>query len=449
MMNARNSGVALIALGGGILAGSAVHQPQWWQGVIGLVLIAFAFFQARSRRTAALCGLIAGVAYFEVSMPFLLTGYRSIGITGFKPIIGVIALRFLLALWWPVAFAIAYGVRGAVNRAAALSVLWAAAELLRGTVFPAIPVAQIASIWSQTPMIQLSHPLTVELLSALTIAIAVSAARTISQKSIPIAEGLLLAIGGMIGASAEGAPLPSPNLPRIAVIDTAIRQSQRWDDAVLPAYMADLTARTRAAFDHDHAQIVVWPEASVPFFPEEVAALEPVRPGPGQYLVLGVMTPIEAGQFYNSLLVLDHQLAPVARYDKRHLFPFGEYLPYAELIERFLGLTTIAVSTNSLVPGRGDQSIQLPGLSGRIIPVICYEGSFALPRPAPGETGAYSIVISNDAWWDGSTGARFVEQEARMRAIEAGVPMIRIPNMHSPLIVDAHGQTTTLSALSR
>lgn len=443
-MNMNRTFAALaLAVGGGIVMGSGAHSPQWWNGPTGLILMSIGFFQCRSRKGAALVGLLGGVSYFGIAMPFLLAGYHSIGITGAKPVAGVLALYVLLAGWWAPAFALAHSVSPSY-RAAALAPLWIGAELLRSWVFPAIPAAQIASIWSQTPVILLSHHITVEGLGALTVGLAVSAARSLTAQKLPAREVLILVLAGVLSGRLADAPASTPPLPRLALIDTHIPQGSRWDDTILPGYMDDLMTRTRTAFDRDRAQLVVWPESSVPFFPEEIAALESARPGPGQYLALGMMVPVptEAGRFTNSIVVLDHELRQVARYDKRHLFPFGEYMPFAEWIERMTGLTTIAAETNAIVPGKSTlMPIQLPGL-GRIVPAICYEGAFPLPHHL--QAADYILLVSNDAWWLGTHGGRFTEQEARMRAIEAGLPLVRVPNMHPPLVTDALGRPQQL-----
>lgn len=435
--------LAIIACGGGIAAGSAVHSEQWLFGPLGLLSIALAFTQAKSAWAAALIGWTGGAFFFAAALPFLLAGYASIGLTGLQPTIGVIALYLLLSIWWPVAFALAYLIG---KSPLALSILWPIAELLRSQVFPSIPVAQIASIWSQMPIVQLTHTLSVELVGGLTLAICVVAAFDLAQRQAPYGSAVLVLIATGTGASMITTPSTMPEMPRIATIDTGIPQRLRWDYDALPGYMADLTSRSRAAFDAG-TDLVIWPEAAVPYFPDELKeALADARPPAGAYLALGMMVPIESdpGRFWNSFVVLDSELNEVARYDKRHLFPFGEYVPFAELLERWFGLTTIAASTNAIAHGDSVPQIRLLGLPGVVVPAICYEGSFALPRALREVPGAYIVNISNDAWWAGSNGSRFVEQEARLRAIEAGLPLIRVPNMRETKVFDAHGAQTQL-----
>ena len=185
-----------------------------------------------------------------------------------------------------------------------------------------------------------------------------------------------------------------PQLPQVAALDTSIPQNQRWNDELLPSYLADLKTRSRAAFD-DGADLVIWPEVSVPYFPDELKeALSDARPPAGSYLALGLMTPVEQepGRFWNSLIVLDADLNEVARYNKRHLFPFGEYIPFAEQLEDWLGIGTIAASSNTIAHGDTEPLIQLPGLPGTLIPQICYEGSYAVSRGLRSMDGALSLI---------------------------------------------------------
>lgn len=428
----------LISLGGGLAAGSAVHSDYWWNGPLGLICITFAFTQARSAKAAAMIGWIGGVFYFSAALPFLLSGYAAIGMTGLQPVLGVIGLYLLLSMWWPVAFAVAHSL---AKGPLALSLLWGIAELLRSQVFPAIPVAQIASIWSQTPVVLLSNHLSVELLGSLLLALCVVAAFDLSKWRFPWGSAVLWLATAFMGGTMARLPQDMPELPLIVAIDTAIPQNQRWNEDLMPGYMNNLIARTRIAYEAG-AELVVWPEVAVPYFPDELeAALADARPPYGAYLALGLMTPVEQqpGRYWNSFLVLDSELQEVARYDKRKLFPFGEYIPYAEQLERWLGMSTIAASPNAIAQGTREALMDIPGLPGTLIPQICYEGSFALSHAERDAPGAYIVNISNDAWWAGSGGAYFVEQEARQRAIEAGLPLIRVPNMHKATIYDAAG----------
>ncbi|WP_299593224.1 apolipoprotein N-acyltransferase [uncultured Tateyamaria sp.] len=433
--------VGLIAMGGGMAAGGAVHSPEYWAcGPLGLFCVALAYTHAKTPKTAAMVGAIGGFFYFAAALPFLLSGYASIGMTGLQPIAGVIGLYILLSMWWPIAFALAFKYGRGRSAPFLLTALWGLAEFLRSFVFPAIPIAQLASITSQIPVVHLTRLVTVELLSVLLILICVTAAFDISKRRWPL-PSLTVALGAWVMGLWANTPVAPPQLPHIASINTAIPQAQRWDENVMPTYMSDLTNRTQAAFD-DGAELVVWPEVSVPFFHNELAEeLQGARPPKGAYLGIGIMTPIEEepGRFWNSFLILDSDLNEVARYDKRQLFPFGEYIPFAEQLERFLGLSTIATTPNAIAHGTGTPQIRLPGLDGTIITQICYEGSYAVSRADRNIEGAYIINISNDAWWEGSSGARFVEQEARLRAIEAGLPLVRVPNMHRSATFDARG----------
>ena len=437
----RPAALAVIALGGGVAAGSSVHSDQWWCGPLGLLIIALAFTEARGARSAALVGWTAGTAYFASSLSFLLTGYASIGMTGLQPTLGVTALYFLLAMWWPIAFAAAYRLQAGPLT---FTGLWISAELLRSHVFPAIPVAQFAAIWSQTPIVQLTRILSVEVSGVLTLGTCVASAFLLTTQRYRASCLMFLApatLGALVGENIEMTPLPMPEMPVIATIDTAIRQDQRWADEALPGYVAELTSRTRAAFDAG-ADLVIWPEAAIPFFPDELKdEIWEARPPVGAYLALGMMVPIKSnpGRFWNSFVVLDTNLTEVARYDKKHLFPFGEYIPFATELERWFGITTIAADTNAIIQGDSEPLIALQGLPGVIVPQICYEGSFALPDAAREAQGAYVVNISNDAWWLGSKGAWFAEQEARLRAIEAGLALIRVPNMREAATFSARG----------
>jgi apolipoprotein N-acyltransferase len=144
------------------------------------------------------------------------------------------------------------------------------------------------------------------------------------------------------------------------------------------------------------------------------------------------------GKIFNSIEVLkDGKI--VAFYDKTHLVPFGEYLPLEGLL-RPLGV-------NHLVPGvwdrgQGPRRLTAPGMP-LIAPLICYEAIFpgaAAPRDANGKRPELLLNVTNDGWFGRTSGPYQHFAQARLRAIEEGLPMIRVANTGLSGIVDAYGR---------
>ncbi len=190
---------------------------------------------------------------------------------------------------------------------------------------------------------------------------------------------------------------------------------------------------------------LIWPESAFPYVlshePQALAAIS--RALKGKILITGAAR-VEGdgggrrGKIFNSIEVIQGDRI-IAFYDKTHLVPFGEYLPFENLL-RPLGVT-------QLVPGiwdrgQGPRALTAPGLP-RIAPLVCYEAVF------PGEATAASdadnrprllLNVTNDGWFGQTTGPYQHFAQARLRAIEEGLPLIRVANTGISAIVDSYGR---------
>jgi apolipoprotein N-acyltransferase len=191
---------------------------------------------------------------------------------------------------------------------------------------------------------------------------------------------------------------------------------------------------------------LVWPESAFPYIlsrePQALAAI--ARALQGKILITGAAR-VEGegggrrGKIFNSIEVLQGDRI-LAFYDKMHLVPFGEYLP----LQRFLGL----FGATHLVPGvwdrgQGPRSLSAPGLPP-IAPLICYEAVFpgeAAPRDSHGNRPQLLLNLTNDGWFGRTNGPYQHFAQARLRAIEEGLPLIRVANTGISAIVDAYGRT--------
>jgi apolipoprotein N-acyltransferase len=141
---------------------------------------------------------------------------------------------------------------------------------------------------------------------------------------------------------------------------------------------------------------------------------------------------------YNSIFVIDHNGAVLSVYDKVHLVPIGEYLPLESWLEK-LDLTRFLKLSNVLLAGDGHRNLSVPGAPD-FSPLICYEIIFpdeAVPR---GERPGWIVNVSNDGWFGVSIGPYQHFQQARVRAIEQGLPLVRAANTGISAIVDPLGR---------
>jgi len=192
---------------------------------------------------------------------------------------------------------------------------------------------------------------------------------------------------------------------------------------------------------------LIWPESAFPFFlAREPSALATVAGmlGPDTTLITGAARLAEPvpgrseKHAYNSVYVIDRSGSILATYDKLHLVPFGEYLPFEELLER-AGLTQLTSVPGGFLPGEQRRKIAVPG-APEMLPLICYEAIFPGEAIPKGERPGWLLNLTNDAWFGISSGPYQHFQQARVRAIEEGLPLIRAANSGISAVIDPLGR---------
>jgi apolipoprotein N-acyltransferase len=192
---------------------------------------------------------------------------------------------------------------------------------------------------------------------------------------------------------------------------------------------------------------LIWPESAFPFFltreADALAQIAQLLP-PGTVLITGgVRAPDLAPgtnltRAYNSIYVVDHDGSILSVYDKVHLVPFGEYLPFQNFLES-LGLMQLTKMPGGFIPGDRRRALSVPR-APRFIPLICYEIIFpneAVPRS---ERPGWLINLTNDGWFGISNGPYQHLQQARVRAIEEGLPLVRAANTGVSAVIDPLGR---------
>ncbi len=194
---------------------------------------------------------------------------------------------------------------------------------------------------------------------------------------------------------------------------------------------------------------MIWPETAVTFLPayQPERRAEIAAAAGGAPVILGALHGVQRDgeeQWFNSLMVIlpDGSLGP--RYDKYHLVPFGEYLPY-EGVLGLIGLRQL-VRQGGFTPGPGPQVLKVPGLPP-FSPLICYEMIFPSEVVPAGQRPGWLLQITNDGWFGAFGGPQQHLAQARIRAIEQGLPVVRVANTGISAAIDAHGRVLTRIAL--
>jgi apolipoprotein N-acyltransferase len=195
------------------------------------------------------------------------------------------------------------------------------------------------------------------------------------------------------------------------------------------------------------ASILIWPESAFPFFltreGDAMAQIADLLPK-GTVLITGAVRAPDLPpgtritRAYNSIYVIDHDGSVLSVYDKLHLVPFGEYLPFQNLMEK-LGFVQLTKVQGGFIPGERRRTMEIPN-APRALPLICYEAIFPGDVAARDDRPGWIVNLTNDGWFGISTGPYQHLQQVRLRAIEEGLPAVRAANTGISAVIDPMGR---------
>jgi apolipoprotein N-acyltransferase len=460
---------ALIALAAGALSALAMAPFNAWP-VLSLTL-PVAVWQIdgagagrmRGIPAAALTGWCFGLGYFVpglywIGNAFLVDASTFAWLMPFA----VLGLPAYLALFTGFGFALARALwtRDA-SRVLALAISLTIAEWLRGQVLTGFPWNTLGyALFRPLALAQTASLIGLWGMTFLTVAILASPAALIDGTSrgrkpwiapaAALAVLVAMAIFGVVRLSTE--PSRLVNSVRIRIMQPNLQQDARFDYSAKSAVMQKyLTLSDRASGPQStgvrDATILIWPESAFPFFltreadaMAQIAALLPK----GTVLITGsVRAPdqprnLPVTRAYNSIYVIDHEGNVLDVYDKLHLVPFGEYLPFQDWMER-VGFEQLTKVQGGFIPGTVRRTMAIPN-APRALPLICYEIIFPADIAARDDRPGWIVNLTNDGWFGISTGPYQHLEQARMRAIEQGLPVVRAANTGISAVIDPLGR---------
>jgi apolipoprotein N-acyltransferase len=195
------------------------------------------------------------------------------------------------------------------------------------------------------------------------------------------------------------------------------------------------------------ATILIWPESAFPFFlareADAMAQIASLLPD-GTMLITGAIRPpdqppdLKITRAYNSIYAIDHDGTILSVYDKLHLVPGGEYLPFQSTMEK-LGVVQLTKVAGGFIPGTFRRTMALPN-APRVLPLICYEAIFPGDIVPGSDRPGWIVNLTNDGWFGISTGPYQHLQQTRVRAIEEGLPIVRVANTGISAVIDSVGR---------
>jgi apolipoprotein N-acyltransferase len=371
-----------------------------------------------------------------------------------------------------------------------------ASDLLRGYVLTGFPWALLGHVWLGTPLMQvgaLIGPVGLSMLLALP---AAGIALLLSRPSFSVryrnGQGqrtpVLLAVLAMCCFAVMPAGwvwglerLAQPLIPRdpaltLRLVQPNAPQHLKWRRDMMGYFFTRALDLTEAPSRGAMPDLVIWPETTAPFWLDqpgfgleeiaEAARIAATRNLPGGSFqsagsgaARGAATgphappPVALGiqradgtRYFNSMAIInpDATVGPV--YDKFHLVPFGEYLPLGDLLAK-VGISAFAAQAgHGYTAGTGAQVLDL-GRLGKVQPLICYEAVFPQDLRAAPERPDWVMQITNDAWFGSNSGPQQHLAQARLRAVEMGLPVARAANTGITAMIDPYGRITGALAL--
>jgi len=421
----------IVAVCSGLVLPLSFAPTQWWQVAVVSLCILYWLIQTLTARQAMFVGWLFGLGYFGIGVHWI---YHSLHLFGaaIAPLAAALTLVFVLVMTVFPSICCGLWVRlrkadRPVVNALVFASLWVLLELLRGKLVGGFPWILIGYSQTSGPVGHLAPfigvyglSLLIVFMSALLVVIVFG-----SQKSrlfaFPVAAVLLLgsmALKGIEFSTPVGEPLG------VRLVQGNIPQAMKFTSERL-GHALELYTGMTVEEPLDNVDLVIWPETAVPTHYDRVEQwMEPFAANmdaKGVDVLTGVFVK-EGEDVYNSVQQLggQHQV-----YRKRHLVPFGEYMPLRFLLD--FAAKYIDIPMSDLTPGSGPHvPIELQGTAVGVS--ICYEDVYGENMRALLPASKVLVNVSNDAWFGNSAAPHQHEQKARMRAREFERPLVRVTN---------------------
>lgn len=434
---------------GALAALGQAPWDMWYVTIPALAVLIWRLSGSGSARASAWHAFTAGLGYFAVAMswitePFLVEP----NVYGWMAPFALALMAAGGALFWTLPGWISgrFG-RSPATRAVLFATALVLSDWLRGWLFTGLPWALTGHIWINTPAGQFAAVAGSIGLSALTMIAAClpvwlrRAGPITSRAFLPgiLLSALLIATAWSFGLARLAAPSPADTAFHLRLVQPNATQALKWDpywSEIFFQRLIDLSAARdegRAAPD-----AVIWPETAINFLLEQSGdAPQQIAEVAGAPVILGIQR-AEDGRYFNSLTEFSSNgVGPV--YDKFHLVPFGEYTPLGDVAAHF-GIRAFAARYGAgYSAGDGPKTMSLANLPP-VQPLICYEAVFSRHLITGADRPDWLLQVTNDAWFGALSGPWQHLAQARLRAIESGLPMMRAANTGVSAVIGPRGE---------
>ena len=438
-----------LALAAGALAACGFAPWHLWPLTILATAALIALVgETKSRRGAFATGWWFGVGHFTCGLAWIATAFTfQDAMPAWLGWPTVVLLSMFLALYPALAALIAHAAKAPLTRVLLFAAAWMLAEWLRGVVLSGFAWNPLGAAWLDAGGIG-------QLMSFIG-AVGLSGIMVLAGGAVWLgwrrnSRTSLLSFGAVCGVAVLSALLipanPPATGPVIRIVQPNIGQEDRWNPQAAEIHLQRQLDLTRRSLPPGHAPtVVMWSESAVQALVEEDASLRARLAAvlaPRDLLLFGGVAVQRDGggdaiAVRNSLFVIDASARLLGRYDKAHLVPLGEYVPAHDLMTR-LGLARLSPGDLGFLSGPGPRTLALPGFPDVGVQ-ICYEIIFPAEVVDRAHRPAWLLQPSNDSWYGSWMQPQHLDQ-ARLRAVEEGLPVARATPNGTSALIDPRGR---------
>ena len=440
-MNKIRLGQLLLCFGAGALLVTAFEPFGWWFISLFSLTLLFYLWQDADPGYSFCLGLAFGYGLFGAGVSWV---YVSLNVYGGMPLwmgsIAVLLFAGILAVFIALTGYVAARLvpQGGVKRILILPPVWVSLEWLKSWIFTGFPWLELG--YTQTPtwlfglapvggVYLISFAVTV-IASLLLITIVSPAKRWQSLSALVLIPAVCWWLNSLSWSTAAGDPL------KIGVVQGNVPIERKWQAAYRDQVIARLSSVSHDLRKQQQAELIIWPETALPLYRQQIddAFWRAITP-PGAALLTGLADAPEPNKSYNAAVLYCDGEQHI--YRKRHLVPFGEYIPFRFLTDWVLDYLQLPMTDFS--SWQGIQQLRC-GDSINIGLTICYEDAFGSELRHYAGDATLLVNISEDAWFGDSLAPHQRLQMAQMRARELARPLVRSANTGPSVVIDAHGE---------
>lgn len=439
----------------------------WPLTFVMLVPLIVSIYYCTNIRQALLCGLVAGIVHYTLLLYWILNVLGQYGgLPWFAAYPVFLFLVFCMAFYLSIFCVIAYLVVRVWRMSVAIWLLpcgWVGVDWLRSILFTGFPWMDSGyALWQQEKLIQIADLVGHHGLSFILVMVNVLVAqlflnRTWQQKTVAAVTPAVL-VSLLVGYSSVRIKLVANELNhaehvRVGVVQGNIGQEMKWSKDKVYSTLSGYTTQSVSLIKKEKPSLLVWPETALPFYPKYHPAADVVRDfvrdnqiplltGSPWFVPLK-KNDLKNGQYYNAALLIDPNGEVTSTYYKSHLVPFGEYVPFADLLF-FIKPLVEAVGRFS------SGEIDRPLTSGvaEVGVLICFESIFPDISRRWVDAGANVLAnLTNDAWYGFSSAPHHSLAMTVLRAVETRRTIIRSANTGFSGFIDPLGRLSHQSPL--